>query len=98
VTAFTNSARNALQTSCGGCHGGGNAQATNALDMSDLQTDAAAACGQVKNRVNTTTPANSQIFVVTNPNGNASHPFKFGGNATNWNNFVNQVTTWINAE
>lgn len=98
VTAFTNSARNALQTSCGNCHAGGNGQATNALDMSDLQANAAAACGQVKNRVNTTTPANSQIFVVTNPNGNASHPFKFGGNATNWNNFVNQVTTWINAE
>lgn len=97
VTEFEDNVVAALQP-CLQCHGGGNTGATSAVDMSELGTNPAATCGQVKNRVNLTTPAQSQLFLVTNPDGNASHPFKFNGNAGNWNNFMTDVTVWINAE
>lgn len=83
---------------CTGCHGGNNQTATNAVDMSELGSDLDAACGQIKNRVNLDNPNQSQLFVTTDPNGNAGHPFKFGGNAGNFNNFVAALTVWINAE
>ncbi len=95
---FDASAKPQLQNNCVSCHGGNNGSATSALDMSDLANDSAAACGQILNRVNTGTPASSQIFVTTDPNGNAAHPFKFGGNATNFNTFKNQVSIWVSAE
>jgi hypothetical protein len=97
VTEFEDNAVAALQP-CLQCHGGNNAGATAAVDMSELDTNPAATCGQVKNRVNLTTPAQSQLFLVTNPDGNASHNFKFNNNVGNWNNFVSDVTVWINAE
>ncbi len=97
-TEFEQFAVGQLQMRCSGCHGGGNAGATGALDMSDLATDPSAACGQVLNRVNTTTPAQSQIFVVTDPGGNSGHPYKFGGNAANFNTFRDQVSMWVSAE
>jgi len=74
VTAFEDNAAPQLQQRCVSCHGGNNAQATAAVDMSDLATDSAAACAQVKNRVNLTTPNSSQVFIVTDPGGNAAHP------------------------
>lgn len=95
---FDTDAKPLFQQRCFGCHGGNNGSATAALDMSDLQTDSSAACGQIKNRINTTTPANSQIFVTTDPNGNAAHPYKFGGDANLFNDFVSQVSIWISAE
>lgn len=98
VMAFSNSAEGPLDNNCSGCHGGNNQAATNAVDMTDLGTDPTAACGQILNRVDLNNPAQSQLFITTNPNGNASHPFKFGGNAGNFNNFVDAVTQWINAE
>lgn len=83
---------------CLNCHNGQNAGATGAVDMRDLDNDTGLACIQIRNRVNLDTPANSQIFVVTNPDGGAGHPFKFGNDAGNWNNFRNAVTAWIDAE
>jgi hypothetical protein len=97
VTEFEDNVVAALQP-CLQCHGGNNTGATSAVDMSELGSNPAATCGQVKNRVNLDTPAQSQLFLVTNPDGNASHPFKFNGNAGNWNNFMTDVTVWINAE
>ena len=87
-----------LQQRCGGCHGGNNGGATGAMDISKLQSDPSNACGQVLNRVNLGTPNQSQLFVVTDPGGNASHPYKFGGNAANFNTFRDEITKWINVE
>lgn len=98
VQAFIDNARVPFQQRCLGCHGGGNGQATAALDLSSLADDAAKACAQAKNRVNPADPPASQIFVTTNPNGNAAHPYKFGGSADAFNTFRNGVSTWIAAE
>ncbi len=98
VEEFTANAVPQLQARCESCHGGANGQATAAVDMSDLGTNDAAACAQVKNRVNTTTPAQSQIFITTDPGGNAGHPFKFGGNAATFADFRDDLTVWIEAE
>lgn len=97
VDAFTTNAQGAFGN-CTGCHGGGNGQATAALDMTKLNSDPAFACGQIKNRIDTGNPGNSQIFVNTDPNGGAGHPFKFNGNAGAWNAFKDAVTPWITAE
>ena len=48
--------------------------------------------------VNPDNPAQSQIFITTDPNGNASHPFKFGGNVNAFNAFRSAVSIWIQAE
>jgi hypothetical protein len=98
VTAFNDNARGNLQQRCFGCHNGGNGQATAAVDMSELMTDSAKACGQVKNRINPGNPQASQIFVTTDPDGNAAHPYKFGGNAGTFSNFRNDVSIWVAAE
>ncbi|HSN99004.1 MAG TPA: hypothetical protein VLS89_11985 [Candidatus Nanopelagicales bacterium] len=95
---FDANARNQFQQSCGGCHGGGMADATAAVDMRDLQNDPVQACAQIRNRIDLTTPANSQVFIVTMPGGNAAHPFKFGGNQTNYNNFRTAVSMWADQE
>lgn len=98
LMAFSDTAEGPLDNNCTTCHGGNNAAATNAVDMSDVGADASAACGQILNRVDLNNPAQSQLFITTDPNGNASHPFKFGGNAGNHDNFVNSVSQWITAE
>ncbi len=98
VASFDANARPALKANCTNCHGGNSPQAKGALDMSKIDSDVAAACGQVLNRVNPADPPSSQIFITTNPNGNAAHPYKFGGNTGNYNNFMSQLTTWIQAE
>jgi len=99
LTQFETAARTQLNTSCGGCHRAGtNPNAVSALDMSGVEAaNATNACNQVKLRANLTDIPNSSIFVVTTP-GYANHPFTFGGNATNFNNFKNAVTPWLVAE
>jgi cytochrome c553 len=96
--AFNDNARGPLQNNCAGCHGGGNTTASNAVDMSSLDDDPEASCAQLHNRVNFDNPAQSQLFITTDPGGNATHPFKFGGNAGAFNNFVDAVTAWIEKE
>jgi hypothetical protein len=98
VASFMTNAQPLLKSNCVTCHGGANAQAKGAVDMSALDSDPAAACGQVKNRVNPGDPPSSQLFITTDPNGNAAHPYKFGGNDQNFSNFVTSVSKWIVAE
>ncbi|MFO0614231.1 MAG: hypothetical protein U0414_16700 [Polyangiaceae bacterium] len=98
VAEFTASAQGRFQTSCFGCHGGGNAMANAAVDMSKLMTDPAAACGQIRNRVKPADAPNSQIFITTDPGGTAAHPFKFGGNQGQFDTFKSNVSLWIQAE
>ena len=98
LSDFQSDAKPQFQNNCFSCHGGGNAMAKAAVDMSKLGTDDATACAQIKNRVNPDDPASSQIFVTTKYNGNAAHPFKFNGSQGNYNNFVSAVSPWIGME
>jgi len=98
VASFTTNAQPELQNNCFTCHGGANAQAMGAVDMSKLTSDPAAACAQVRNRVSPATPAQSQIFVTTDPGGNAAHPYKFGGSSSKFDAFKTSMTQWIQAE
>ncbi len=98
LDSFNASAQDLLQQSCFGCHGGNNGQATAAVDMSELQANPAIACAQVKNRVSPADPPASQLFITTDPGGNAAHPFKFGGDANAFNAFRQSTSIWISAE
>lgn len=98
VTSFNANAAKLLEQSCQGCHGGANGQAKRALDMTALTSDPAAACSQVKNRINPANVGSSQLFITTDPGGNAAHPFKFGGNNANFDAFKQSVSLWISAE
>lgn len=98
LASFDANAKGPLQNRCFGCHGGNNGQATAAVDMSALGSDTAKACAQVLNRVNPADPASSQIFITTDPGGNASHPYKFGGNAGTFGTFRDNLSIWIAAE
>lgn len=98
VNAFKTNAEPLFTQRCMGCHGGNNGGATGAVDMSKLGTDSAAACEQIRFRVSPANPGGSQIFITTDPNGNAAHPYKFGGNTGNFTNFKDAVSLWIAAE
>ncbi|MDI1445114.1 hypothetical protein [Polyangium sp. 6x1] len=97
VNSFNTNAKQRFDI-CLNCHGGGNGQATSSVDMTTLNSDPAKACGQIKNRINVNDPPSSQLFVVTNPGGNAAHPFKFAGQAGAFNTFRDNVSLWIAAE
>jgi hypothetical protein len=102
VTAFTANAQAALATNCASCHGeGGLTDAMGATDMrriNDLTADGqAAACAQVKTRVNTLDPVNSGLFLAPDPNSGTAHPFKFPS-ADAFTAFRDQVILWINEE
>lgn len=99
VPSFTASAQGPLAASCASCHGpGGMADAIAATDMTsinDLTADGqAAACGQVKTRVNLLDPPNSGLFIAPDPNSGTAHPFKFG-TVGDFDAFRNSVTQWI---
>lgn len=98
LNSFNSNAKPDLQNNCFSCHGGGNPDANGAVDMSKLSSDPAAACAQIKNRINSMTPAQSQLFITTDPGGNAVHPFKFGGSTNQFNSFKSDLTQWIQAE
>jgi len=98
IDSFNANAAPRLKQNCTSCHGGGNGSATNAVDMRNMDSDPEAACAQVKNRVNPNDPPASQLFVTTNPNGGAAHPFKFNGNAGAFDTFRTSVSMWIAAE
>lgn len=98
VASFDTNAKGQFQQRCGGCHSGGNGAATNAVDMTKLGSDSTAACAQILFRIKPSDPPNSQVFVVTDPGGNAAHPFKFGGNATNFDAFKTDVSKWVTSE
>lgn len=98
VASFSANAAALLEQNCQNCHGGNNPQAKGAIDMSALASDEASACSQVKNRVSPANVGSSQLFITTDPGGNAAHPFKFGGNDANFNAFKQSVSKWISAE
>jgi cytochrome c553 len=102
VPAFTASARAPIANACARCHGeGGQIDAMAATDMrriNDLTADGqAAACAQIKTRVNDADPINSGLFLAPDPGSGTSHPFKFPS-AAELQAFRNDVTLWINQE
>jgi hypothetical protein len=101
VPAFTASARQALSTSCVVCHGGANAQANAAVDMSAVNDQTpegqAAACGQILGRVNLTTPPISGVFLAPDPASGTAHPFKFP-TAAAFDAFRTSLLAWIDQE
>ncbi len=102
VPAFTSSARAALAQSCGNCHGaGGMTDAINATDMTkiaDLTAEGqAAACAQVKTRINELDPINSGLLLAPDPASGTGHPFKFPS-AGEFQAFRDQILAWVNQE
>ncbi len=97
VPAFQANAAGPLAT-CFACHDGTEEQAQAAMDLTSLLNDPALACGQVRNRINPADPLKSQIFVNSDPSGNAAHPFKFDGNVAAFGAFQANVATWVAAE
>lgn len=98
VASFTANAAGPLKGNCVTCHGGGNASAKGAVDMSTIDSDPEKACAQVKNRVTPSNPGGSQLFITTDPGGNAAHPYKFGGSTSKFDSFKSSVSVWIQAE
>jgi hypothetical protein len=78
---------------CRGCHGGGNAGATAALDMSALNSGNDAGLCQLLLPL---AQNGSGSLLVTQVAPNSAHPLRFqAAQETQW---TNAVTTWINAE
>lgn len=96
VDSFISNAKSSFGQ-CLGCHGGNNGQATAAVDMQGLVNDADVpnACAQIKNRVSLQDPPQSQLFITTDPNGNAAHPYKFNQNQGAFDGFKAAVSVWI---
>jgi hypothetical protein len=96
VPTFQSSAAPQLQQ-CLGCHGGNNAQATNALDLKALtgQPDYAAACTQARFKINFQNKPQSPIVVDPRDKLN-NHPYQVpAGNA---NAYTTGLMNWINKE
>jgi hypothetical protein len=80
------------------CHGGANAQAMGAMDLSKLGSDDAAACLEVRARTKPGDPDNSQILIVTSPLDPSAHLYKFMGSISKYNMFKTEVSPWILSE
>ncbi len=99
VALFTASARPALQACAQQCHGGTNAGATGATDMTLLGNEArqADACAQILSRVSKLNPDQSSIIVSVDPAVANVHP-QFKVPAANFANYRTQMLAWIQAE
>jgi hypothetical protein len=98
LATYVSNVKPQLTTCAVNCHGGNNANAQGAMDLSLLATDDAATCQAVRARTKPGVPENSQVLIVTNPLDPSAHLFKFMGSTSQYNNFKNQVTPWILAE
>lgn len=99
VATFQSSAAPELINTCVGCHGGGNANATNAMDLSKLkgQIDYAGACQQALFKVNTANHAQSNILLAplngSGLNHNGGKPY----GSTNSTGYQ-AILAWVNKE
>jgi cytochrome c553 len=101
LTAFRDLVTPALTRSCTRCHGGGNASATGALDMSRVaaagDADLRLGCNQILGRISPMAPSSSGLFVQPDPAAGTTHPFTFGTTAE-LNNFRRDVLAWFEME
>jgi len=70
-------------------------QAAEAMDLSMLASDPAAACKEVRLRINAGSPDTSPIVISTAPTGPAGHPYRFEGDNGAHADFVTAVSPWI---
>lgn len=96
LTDFTTSARPVLQANCANCHGGNNANAQAALDMSKLTTDPAAACTQARFKVNLGNKTQSNILLAPLAGSGLNHPVKPFANTAAAG--YTSILTWANKE
>lgn len=96
---FTSTVRPLLTPCATMCHGGSNAAATGATDMTKLADDTkqADACTQILTRVSKANPNQSSIIVSVDPGAAAVHQ-QYKVAAGNFTNFKNTMIAWINAE
>jgi len=101
VTQFAAIAQPLLSANCVSCHGGGNAGATGAVDMTSVNdlSDAGqgAACAQILSRVNLADPPNSGVFLAPDPGSGTGHSFKFPAVA-DFIAYRDGMLPWITAE
>lgn len=93
---------NGLSYCAGQCHGGDAGTApTGVMSLEELLVeprDDELACAKTRGFIVPTQPLASPIVLVTDPQGSASHPFKFGGNDAAHDAFIDAMTPWIDAE
>jgi mono/diheme cytochrome c family protein len=98
VTTFQNSAAPTLISTCVSCHGGGNGNATAALDLSKLSgtPDYGAACTQAHFKLNLANKAQSNLLLAPLNGSGLNHPVKpFASTASGG---YTSLLTWINKE
>jgi mono/diheme cytochrome c family protein len=103
LASFKQNAQGPLNTNCASCHAGNaNASAKSAMDITGIAAadDATVqlACNQVRTRINFQDTNSSSFYIAPDPGQNTNHPFKFGGNATNFTAFKSAVDPWVQAE
>jgi hypothetical protein len=99
--AFLANAKPALQPCATMCHGGANAGAKSALDMSGLaSTTDNTTCLQVRGHVNFQAIPQSGVLLAPDPgSGDTAHPAKFGNQlAGTIAAFQTSMNAWINVE
>lgn len=101
LDTFRASAVPPLRTYCTRCHGGSNANATAAVDMSQIgsSTDATAltACNQILGRISPATPSASGLFTQPDPASTSGHPFQFG-TSRELDTFRTSILDWFSME
>jgi hypothetical protein len=89
-----------LGQSCLSCHGGQNANATSAVDMTQVNNADDAqlliACNEIRSRMNFQTFDQSGVFLAPDP-ANQNHPVRFA-TAANLTTFKNLIRPWFDAE
>jgi hypothetical protein len=99
--SFLANVKPSLNTCMQMCHGGSNAGAKNALDMSGLaSTTDNTTCLQVRSHVNFQTVAQSGVLLAPQPgSADTAHPFKLSTASTpTIANFQTSLNTWITVE
>jgi hypothetical protein len=95
---------------CQGCHGGGNPAGVYSMDLTQLDSNTAAACAQVLHRITPKDPSKSQLIQTPagQAGGDPNHPVRDvcpaqtvgdgGVSMCTPQAFIDAVTLWINAE
>ncbi|HEX3762930.1 MAG TPA: hypothetical protein VHW23_29745 [Kofleriaceae bacterium] len=102
LPTFKTNALPELKNNCANCHGGSNATAVAAMDLTNLAATTddklLLACDQVRSRINTQTPDQSGFYLA--PNGSATHPFKFPNptSGETFTTFKTAMDVWVKAE
>jgi hypothetical protein len=103
LPSFKTNAQAQLNANCASCHGGANATAVAAMDLTSIAatTDDAkmlATCNQVRSRINFQTTDQSGFYLAPAPapGNTTNHPFKF--QAAQFTTFKAAVDVWVKAE